>query len=152
MVKFSNSPPRMELSTADSPRGLLDMQRRHRSRGSVLLTSWFLLSRKIYAFVATSPGFPLHGANRCCALRKATIPQTRYQPLRQREQQDTVAALAMMSSSSWSENDRVELVRGLVQWQEGNQLIGEAGIKILTESSPTAGEYDVCSDVRNLPT
>lgn len=78
------------------------------------------------------------------------MPQVLHQLLRQRGHQDTVATLAMVSSSSSSANDRVELMRGLVQWQEGNQLIGKAGIKILTESSPTAGGYDVCSNVWNF--
>lgn len=44
-----------------------------------------------------------------------------------------------MSTSSWSSEERVEIVRSLVEWQEKDAFVAEAGIKILTDSTPTAG-------------
>lgn len=42
--------------------------------------------------------------------------------------------------SSWSPEERIELVKDLAEWQERDEEIGAAGIKILTETSAPGGE------------
>lgn len=40
---------------------------------------------------------------------------------------------------SWSADERVEMLRNLVEWQEGDKELEAAGIKILTETSAPGG-------------
>lgn len=43
---------------------------------------------------------------------------------------------------AWSAEERTEIIQGLADWQERDvDGIGAADVKILTESSPTAGTY-----------
>lgn len=53
-----------------------------------------------------------------------------------------------MSMSSWTPDERVEILRDLAEWQERDEAIGAAGIKILSESSPTAGTTIYRADLR----
>jgi len=87
---------------------------KHRHLG--LLASYGLLAREGFAFLAPSPRSP-------SAHRRGT------------DHHDSPAL-----SMAWSAEERTEILRGLVDWQERDlEGVGAAGVKILTESSPTAG-------------
>ena len=100
---------------------------KHRYPG---LLAWCgLLARSGFAFLGSSPS-----AHRRQAVHHHDSNSRFGRAASQRP--PGAAALSM----AWSAEERTEILRGLVDWQERDlDGVGAAGVKILTESAPTAG-------------
>lgn len=104
------------------------MRHRHHRSGAVLLAVFGLLERTGHAFVA--PSLRPSSANR----RWVFHDNSRCHHAQQQRPQ--AGALSM----AWSAEERMEIIEGLADWQERDiDGVGAADVKILTESSPTAG-------------
>lgn len=104
------------------------MKRPRPSSGTVILTYCIFFVPLSNAFILTDR----------CPLRRAA---PRYEVGRyfQTYLPDR-CGLKMMSSASWESNDRADIIRGIMEWQERDEEIGAAGLRILTESSPSGGK------------
>lgn len=111
------------------------MKRRHPCSGTTLLAGYSLLACVGYAFVVKLPPPATPVASAASRVSRLGLKGTSSRPRLGRQ-----TCHVSMSGSSWSSEERAKMLGSLADWQERDELIGAADIKILKESSATAGD------------
>lgn len=122
------------------------MKRGHPCSGTTLLAGYSLLACVGCAFVVKLPPPATPVAAAASRVSRLGLVGTSSRPRLGRQ-----TCHVAMAASSWSSEERARLLGSLADWQERDELIGAADIKILKESSPTAGTFffdDVSSNLQ----